>query len=392
MGRAYLQGAGLTTCLGGNLPDNLTALSAQPGGARPIELPLGGERIALPYHAIDEPAFDAGAQRVYTILERVVREAFDAAGLSAHEREAAAIFLGSSSFEMRVSEERYQRELETQGEGLPLRFTGFGRIVDWLRSSLGLRGESYVFNTACTSSANALLYASQMIEVGWIRHALVIGLEVFNATTVLGFYGLNLISPKGMRPFDAERSGLVLGEGCGALVLGPEAPSPDAFFLRGGANLCDIHSVTAANPDGSSITEVVRVALARAGLSCTEIRAIKAHGTASQLNDEAEAAGLLSVFGRVPPPIVALKPYIGHTLGACGVNELILFCGALAQGFLVTNPGICETAGDLGIALNQEAQPPPRGTFLLDYFGFAGSNTALLLCNESSAPFGGEGP
>ena len=79
------------------------------------------------------------------------------------------------------------------------------------------------------------------------------------------------------------------------------------------------------------------------------------------------------------PPIAALKPYIGHTLGACGVNEIILFCAALEQGFCVANPGICAEVGPLGIALQQRPVRLPAGPVLFNYFGFGGNNTALIL-------------
>jgi 3-oxoacyl-[acyl-carrier-protein] synthase-1 len=85
--------------------------------------------------------------------------------------------------------------------------------------------------------------------------------------------------------------------------------------------------MSAANPDGSTVAYVIEQALHRAGLPARDITAIKTHGTASLSNDEAEAAGMRRVFAQMPP-LTALKPYLGHTLGACGLNELLLFCAA----------------------------------------------------------------
>ncbi len=380
MRRAYLQGAGLATCLGGDLASQLPALRDAKITTGRVDVELAGAQVSIPYHLIAEPAYDSGAERLYTVLERVISEALAAAGLPSESLQEMGILVGSSSFEVGMSEQMFRRELATIGQGIPVPLTGFGRIADRIRERFGARGPAYTFNTACTSSANALLDAASMLETVWLEHALVIGTEVFNHTTALGFHGLELISPRGLRPFAADRSGLVLGEGIGALVLGAGSRPPERarFAVRGGANLCDTHGVTAANPDGSSIAEVVRAALDAARCHAHEIRAIKAHGTASQLNDEGEAAGIRAVFAE-PPPISALKPDIGHTLGACGVNEIILFCAALEQGFCVANPGICAEVGPLGIALRQRPEPLPPGPVLFNYFGFGGNNTALVL-------------
>jgi 3-oxoacyl-[acyl-carrier-protein] synthase-1 len=97
-------------------------------------------------------------------------------------------------------------------------------------------------------------------------------------------------------------------------------------------------------------------------------------------NDEAEAAGMRRVFAQMPP-LTALKPYLGHTLGACGLNELLLFCAAAEQGFLIATPGIGAGDETLGVTLNQSSCELPRGNFMLNYFGFGGNNTSLIVSN-----------
>jgi 3-oxoacyl-[acyl-carrier-protein] synthase I len=122
-------------------------------------------------------------------------------------------------------------------------------------------------------------------------------------------------------------------------------------------------------------------ALENAKLSPPDILAVKAHGTASLLNDEAEAAGLQRIFGDRIPPVVALKPFMGHTFGACGLAELVAFCAAAEAGFLPGTPGVSPDAGDLGVSLTQGPTPVGRGDFLLNYFGFGGNNTSLVVSN-----------
>jgi len=150
--------------------------------------------------------------------------------------------------------------------------------------------------------------------------------------------------------------------------------------------MCDTHSMSATNPDGATVETVIRQALARAELTTADISAIKVHGTASLHNDEAEVAGMIRVFGDNVPPSCALKPYIGHTLGACGLNELLIFCGATAAGFVPGTPGIASAErADLGIPLTQTNQALGPGHLLLNYFGFGGNNTSLVVSGGEAA-------
>ena len=287
-----------------------------------------------------------------------------------------ALCVGSSSFDISVSESLYREERSRGREALPLRSSSIANLAESVRARFDLRGEDYSFNTACTASANGVEYAARMIEAGAVDHALVLGVELVNDITALGLLGLGLLSRSTMKPFDARRDGLVLGEACAALVLGPG--DADAFHWMGGANLCDTSSMVAATLDGSTVAAVMQRALADAGLGPGAITAVKAHATASPGNDDAETAGLRRTFAPVPP-VCALKPFIGHTLGASGLAELILFYRALERGFLVATPGLAAEAGPTGVALNQSEQPVASGSFLLNSFGFGGSNTSLVI-------------
>src|SRR5690606_9816423 len=162
----------------------------------------------------------------------------------------------------------------------------------------------------------------------------------------------------------------VPGEAVAALVI--TAAPRGGFRLLGGATLCDTHSISAANPDGTTVAEVMRAALADAGMAAGAVDALKCHGTAGLLHDEDAPAGMRRLFADALPPLCAVKPFIGHTFGACGLAELLLFCGAAEVGFLAPTPGVCATPSDLGIALPQLPRPLASGRFLLNYFGFGG--------------------
>ncbi|HTE41313.1 MAG TPA: beta-ketoacyl synthase N-terminal-like domain-containing protein [Steroidobacteraceae bacterium] len=377
--RAYFAGFGLHTTLGRGVVANLSALRLPIAPPQRATLKLSS-RESAPYYLLANEPLAHPEDRLLNVLANVVAEAIESAGLSPAEQRGLTLFLGTSSGEISIHEALFQEDLKKSSGAIPLIASrGIGNLAYWIMERFGLQGADYTINTACTASANALIHADTMIRSGRIERALVVGVELCNAVTALGFQGLQLLTKEMMRPFDSRRAGLILGEGCTAVVLDKEKRD-GGFFLRGAGNVCDTYSVSAANPDGSTVSGVIGKALANARVEPKDITALKAHGTASLLNDEAEVAGMRRVFDTLPP-LCALKPRIGHTLGACGLNELALLCGAAREGWLPGTPGVCTEVGDLGVSLNQEAREIPRGNFMLNYFGFGGNNTSLIVSN-----------
>jgi 3-oxoacyl-[acyl-carrier-protein] synthase I len=379
--RAYFTGFGLHTALGRRVSDNIAALREPIAPPQRVTFEYAGRVETLPYYTlVDEPLADIET-RLFRVLIGVIEEALNDAGLSLRDRQGLTLFFGTSSGEISAHEALFRSDLAQSPDAAPLsRSRGIGNLAFWIAKHFGFRGNDYTINTACTASANALIHADSMIRSGRIERALVVGLECCNAVTALGFQGLQLLTRDVMRPFDERRRGLVLGEGCAAVVLQREPLDAKSFYLRGAANLCDTHSISAANTDGSTVRIVIEQAIANASLAPTDICALKTHGTASLSNDEAEVAGMKQVF-KTLPPLCAIKPRIGHTLGACGLNELVLTCGALREGWIPGTPGVAQTPGDLGVTLNQAPQEVQPGHFMLNYFGFGGNNTALIVSN-----------
>ena len=376
MVKAYIRGVGLSCALGMDAEACVSAMLA--GQSAPQRLELGGfsEPLELSYYRIPDGAELFDPRRFERLLPPVVQAAVRQAGLSAEEIRALPIFVGSSCFSVGLAEAEYAAALKRGAPAMPMPICDYDYPAGLARAALGCEGETWAFNTACTASANALLSAWRMLQTGRHRHALVLGVELANLTTLTGFSGLQILTDR-VRPFDAERRGIVLGEGMGALVLSTE-PGAGTLRVLGGASNCDIYSVTTANPDGESVAAVLRAALAQARLAPEEVRAVKGHGTGTGTGDQAEAAGLQQVFGRVPP-LSALKGYLGHTLGACGVNELVLYAGALLQGRLPASPGYAKPDPAAPVTpLGTPAAAAP-GHYLLNHFGFGGNNTVLVL-------------
>jgi 3-oxoacyl-[acyl-carrier-protein] synthase I len=373
----YIRGMGLSCALGQDPESCVSAMRSM--RVRPIALQLDEFHapLRMPYYRIPDPMelFDSG--RFELLLPPVVRMAVAQAALTDAEIQRLPLFIGSSCFSIGWSEARYAAACADQPEtALPMPLCGYQDIAAIAQQALGCAGDTYTYNTACTSSANALLEALRTIELGWYPHALVIGAELANRTTLTGFSGLQLVAER-LQPFDLARDGIVLGEGIAAVLL---SAADDVGNLRilGGANNCDTSSVTTANANGNSVAVVLRQALVNAGLQPRQICGIKAHGTATSTGDTAEALGMRQVFADLPP-ICVLKPYVGHTLGACCITELVLFARALQNGFLPGTPGFTTPDPKLEVQPFKTAVPASDGEYLLNHFGFGGNNTVLAL-------------
>lgn len=237
--------------------------------------------------------------------------------------------------------------------------------------------DAFTLNTACTSAANGLLYGARLIESGRYRRALVLAFETPSALAMQGFGALELTSPSGRyRPFHPQRDGLVLGEAYAATLLGLEPGAAPLARLLGGFSACDTSSLTTTREDGSHIDQVMRRALHSAGREPGEIALAKLHGTATGANDLAEGNGMRRLFGTALPPLCVLKPWLGHTLGACGLSETLLLLAALRHGRL---PGL-DYADEALLPLSARAFDVPADALLLaNFFGFGGNNASLVV-------------
>jgi len=378
MAGAYITGMGLACTLDNNVVGSLSALHHRKIPIRPLQLTELTEPLTVPFYRIEDGSELFDASRFERVLAPVVQQAVAEAGLSIAEIRRLPVFVGSSCFSIGLSESVYAEALQQHPENaVPMPVCNYQLIVSHVQRALGCAGDTYTYNTACTSSANALLHAVRMLELSWYPHALVVGAELANRTTLTGFAGLQLIA-RAMRPFDAQRSGLVLGEGIGAVILSRQVKGVHDLRIHSSASNCDTYSITTANPDGHSVASVLNQALQRARLQPQQICGIKAHGTATPAGDMAEALGLREVFSELPP-VTALKAYLGHTLGACSVVELALYAAALRAGFQPAAAGFETSDPVLGLhPLISEVEARP-GYYLFNQFGFGGNNTVLVL-------------
>jgi len=287
-----------------------------------------------------------------------------------------SLFIGSSSLDIGALSEKNQR----------IWLTPLDTIAQALIEKYGFNALEFTVSTACTASANALLYAAKLIEQGQVEHALVIGCEFFNQLTVQGFESLELISRTTQRSLASDRDGLILGEGIGVVLLSAQRGEHAALKLLGGYSSCDTYSLTTTQEDGTHIQQVVKQAFVSAQTSSEQINLIKVHATASFSNDQAEVAALTSLFAPQVPPVFALKPYIGHTLGACGALELALLHQLCHSDFIPLPSYVSDDSGATLLPFVKPEQSIGTGDqVLLNHFGFGGNNACLIVEKVSVA-------
>lgn len=375
MRKIGIRGAGAVSCYGVGLAPLVHALHQGRPGITPLTL------FSLPYqnefqvNEIDRASFSTCEWGMEAMTLAAIDDALSDAYLDYGSLRDAALLVGTSS--LLFAAEAQQRKFVADPAHNPppaLRPPGF--LAARLAERLGIRGPLCSFSTACSSSANALLVGYDLIQRREVDRALVIGIEGLSAVAMSGFHSLMLLDPAGCRPFDANRRGLQLGEGVGAIVL--EANCDSEMRLAGGANRCDTHHVTSAQPDGKTMHVVMHEALRQARTEPAEVAFIKAHGTGSIDNDAAEAAAMRALFKKVPP-FTGMKRYFGHTLGACGTLESAALLGCVRAGFVPATAGFTNADHAIGLTPLERAAPANRGAYLCNFFGFGGNYCSLVL-------------
>jgi len=351
-----------------------------------LSFALAGLPYTRPYYLIMRDEGDRPENRpegYFTeILLGTVGRAIADAGLGGDELAETHLFFGSTSMDVPVFEGNHRTTSAAVSEIFLRASNGYGKIASAVMERFGIGGGGYTFTTACTSSANAFLYAAAMIGQGRIGRALVIGYDLYNNLGFYGFEGLKSLASSTYRPFDRERDGLILGEACGAVVLEGRRRAAGDFRFLGGANLCDTYSVTSHDEEGTAVAETMNRALIQAGVRPGAVLAVKAHATGTENNDRTECAAMRRIFGGAIPPVTCVKPFIGHTVGACGVCELILFTESLKAGFIPSTPGFREKDEECNLIPLTENSEAGEGVYMLNYFGFGGNCTTLILSNE----------
>jgi 3-oxoacyl-[acyl-carrier-protein] synthase II len=260
--------------------------------------------------------------------------------------------------------------------------------------TLNCQGPCYAVTTACASGTDAITNAYRMIQAGACDMVITGGVEA--AITKMGLMGFVVIKavtadfndrPKeASRPFDALRSGFVLGEGAGIVVLESleHAEKRGAKIyaeLAGSAMTCDAEHLTAPHPEGRGAIQAMNLALKDAGLEPEQVDYINAHGTSTPLNDPFETKAIKAVYGdhAYKLKVSSTKSMTGHCIGGAGGIEAIASIKAITEGYIP--PTINQTNPDPECDLDYVPNKPIQATVNVaqsNTFGFGGQNGVAI--------------
>jgi len=266
--------------------------------------------------------------------------------------------------------------------------------------SLGLKGPNFCTTSACSSGADAIGVAYELIRRGDAPVMFAGGSEaVINPLGIAGFNSLKALSTRNDRPqaascpFDAERDGFVISEGAAVLVLEnlehalSRKATITAEVVAYGAS-ADAHHMTQPIESGEGGMRAMKLAIERAGLKPEDIDYINAHGTSTPLNDKMETSAIKGVFGEYAykVPISSTKSMTGHLIGAAGALEAAICAMVTREGIIppTINLNHPDPNCDLDYVPNKARKARVK-TALSNSFGFGGHNSTLILRQFSEA-------
>ena len=231
---------------------------------------------------------------------------------------------------------------------------------------------------ACASGQTATAMAMRDLRLGHCKHALVIGLDITSEFVTGGFASLRAYSPTVARPYDRNRDGLVLGEGAGALLLSAASVPSSLGTLTAAYESCDASHITAPDLSGVPLAALIKRTLAEQQLSPEEIAAVIGHGTGTLHNDASELAAMNQVFTQ-PVPLISIKGFIGHTLGATGVLQIVYGLEFIKRRLLPPQAGLLAPAEGAEQFVSAKAKPLRNNRILSVNVGFGGLNSTIIL-------------
>ncbi len=262
-----------------------------------------------------------------------------------------------------------------------------------LAMQYGAKGLSASVSTACASGTTAIGEAYHAIKSGRIDVCICGGSEAsITPIAIAGFANMKALHTGddpvcASIPFDARRSGFVMGEGAGTLVLesSEHAQGRGAKVLgeiAGYGATSDAYHITSPDPSGAAAAEAMAMAMADAGLAATDIGYINAHGTGTELNDPYETKAIRNCFGAHADQLAvsSTKSMTGHLLGAAGAVEAILTALSLSEGILPQTAGYRQPDPDCDLDYVTEGpRPVSMEAALSNSLGFGGHNGTLCL-------------
>ena len=404
--RVVVTGLGAVTPIGNNVKDFWAGIREGKVGIAPItKFDTTDYKVKLAAEVKDFNAKDhmdpKAARRMEVFSQYAVaaaKEAYEDSGLNIEEEDPfrAGVIVGSGIGSLQELELSYGKIL-SQGPNkvpplmVPLMISNMA--AGNISIQLGFRGKCTDVVTACASGTHSIGDAFRAIQYGDADIMAAGGTESSICPTgVAGFTALTALtkSEDPMRasiPFDKDRSGFVLGEGAGVVILEEleHAKARGAKIYAevvGYGTTADAYHITSPIEDGSGAAKAMTLAMEEAGAKPEEIEYINAHGTSTHHNDLFETRAIHAAFGPAAEKVIvnSTKSMIGHLLGAAGGVEFITCVKSIEDGFIHQTVGTTEPGEecDLNYAIGAPVEKEIRYA-MSNSLGFGGHNATLLV-------------
>jgi 3-oxoacyl-[acyl-carrier-protein] synthase II len=395
--RVFVTGLGMVTALGSNAEQSFKRIVAGEDGIGDVTLfDVSGCRCKRAGEVRFQPESKTRRlSRVSQLLLPAVRESLENANLLTAQNRCSLstlpMSISTTGGGMPLGESFLKRAVQKKGGGRPIfeasNYQPQAQVVD-IHQTFGFRGPVTVIANACASGANAIGHASDMIRSGMADCVLTGGYEALAELIFVGFDCLQALTTEQCRPFDLNRSGLVLGEAAAFLILESENSVKNRKAkilceLSGYGHSTDLHHLTQPDPTGAAQLRAMKMAFEQSGICPSEIGYVNAHGTGTKINDVSEAAVYEEFFNGHSVRVSSTKAAVGHTLGAAGAVEAILSILALLQGKLPPQKNLVTPEPAVKHRLVKVGEQKKFSSSMSVNLGFGGSNAALIFSKIS---------
>ena len=390
-------GIGCITAVGRNLDENLAGLFAGLRRMGPSARVRSTHEVRYPVFEIDDSVLPEGyaegpeCLRCGGLALVAAREAIQSACLLAADLKLrrVGVCIGTTVGSAMNNETFYRGFRDGKRPDMDA-------IADFLQANpssvvareLELNGPCQTVTNACSSGTVAVGQAAEWIRAGICDIAIAGGADALCRTVYNGFAALQIMDKEPVRPFDARRCGLNLGEGAGLLVLESAASQaargvPAVGRLVGYGNACDAFHISAPHPDGDGLRTAIETAMRQAGLASSDLAFINAHGTGTPENDRVEGQLYPDLLPDVP--FLSTKGYTGHTLGASGGVEAAFSLACLNAGMLPASIGFAEPDPGFPGRPVRTNTPITGAAALSSSLAFGGNNAVIVLAKGERA-------
>jgi 3-oxoacyl-[acyl-carrier-protein] synthase-1 len=389
-----IAGLGIISAIGNNVAENLASLKAYADGIGTMQHLHSAHKDSLPVAEVkltnaelaELCGLPAHISRTALLSAVAAQQALADAGIGNPLAFRTGFISANTTGGMDKTEEFYESYLANPKSGQLRQIVNHecGAVTELVAEHLGIKDYVSTISTACSSSANAIMYGARLIRHGKLDVVVAGGTDALTRFTLNGFNTLMILDQQPCQPFDENRRGLNLGEGAGYVVLVSEKVAAllgKKSYCRfaGGANANDAYHQTASSPEGTGNYKAMEGALKQAGLQPSDITYINLHGTGTANNDSSEGTAIKRLFDARFPKMSSTKSFTGHTLGASGGIEAVFSALSVANNIIYPNLRLQTPIAGLPFSAETfYSDDAVINHVLSNSFGFGGNCSSLV--------------